>query len=261
MHREDLMRIYYYAAIPYIAIAATVASTATSIYMASQKPSMPQAPKDGNLDWGKIVSVQIQPKTHGTSTLTIGPLTQVRGKVEPKTGLPALDPKRVVVQDFSFLETNAYGPFADPDSGSSIDMKLVADPEGKGSRVGDFRYTLKTNGWCGYWVRAGEDWGGQDWRGAKALQVELYSRDPVELQFGFNDATQNAYSAFLPSTKGGGWETVTVPFGDVQHNKYYQPPGAKKGAVMDLSLIETFNLAPATHGTNEFRVRKVLVLK
>ncbi len=220
------------------------------------------APKGAKIRFSKIVTLNLAPQGKGPTTYWIGPISAVSGKVAAKTGMPDRSGKDgLVVQDFTLLEKNGYGPFLDKDSGTTLDMTLDRDPEGKGERLSAFKYNLKKKGWCGVWIRVGDDWNGQDWRGAKTLTLQVYSDFPLTLELGFNDAKQNAYTALAPPTQGKGWETIQMPFSSFQLNPYWQPPEAKKGAPQDLSKLETFNISPKTEGKHGFKVRKVSILK
>ncbi len=218
---------------------------------------MPGAPKDKPLDWSRIQSLQFIPQIHGDFTFEAGPLSTLKEKVKAETGTGAPE-GTLLVQDFTFLDKSACGPFTDG-KGSSIALELKRGDGGIG--LADFQYKLKLGGWDGYWMRAGDVWGGQDWTGAKDMVLEVYSETPLEFNLGFNDAGQCAYVAQSPPTKGKGWEKIVIPFDYFKLNPYYQPPEAKKGAALDLSHIETFNLAPVTAGEHEFRVRKITLIK
>jgi hypothetical protein len=219
---------------------------------------LPGSPVDASLDFSEIHTLQFQPRTPGRAEFWIGSVSTVRGKAAPKTGIPAEKPG--TVQDFVLLEKNAYGPFIDEKSGTTIGMELKQDGDGEG-RLADFHYDIRGDGWCGYWMRAGEAWGGQDWRGAKAFSFTINSKEPITLELGFNDANQCAYVALAPRTQGKGWETVRVPFTSFVLNPYYQPPEAKQGVVQDLSHIEAFNIVPQTKGKHEFQLRNVSIQK
>ena len=218
------------------------------------------APKDGMIKWSKISGLQFQPNSQGKVTLDVGPVSSSAAGAA-RTGLP--DPKgpKVVAQDFALLGKNACGPYADKESGTAIQMTVEKDPADPDRRVGVFKYDLKNCGWCGYWMRSGDFWGGQDWRGAQSLSLEVYTEAPTAIFVSFNDANQNSYSAVAPKTKGGAWETVSIPFSKFKLDEYYQPPEAKEGAPQDLSKIETFNIAPKTPGAHTFKVREVAVHK
>ncbi len=221
---------------------------------------MPDAPKDAKIRWNKIVSLVIQPQAHGTSSYLIGPVSSIKGKVEASTGIAPAG-KTLVVQDFTMLEKSSYGTFADDKKGTFAKLAVKNDPDADGKKVLGYNYSFKVGGWCGGWFRAGDSWDGQDWTGAKQVVIKVKSDEPIALQFGFNDANQNAYFGAVPSTRGSGWETVTLDFKDIVLNPYYQPTDAKKGAKQDLSRIETFNLAPITPGSHGFEVGEITIEK
>lgn len=222
---------------------------------------MEGAPKDIPLNLAKIVSLVLQPQAKGRSVVAVGPISGETGKAKPMTGLPNPDAKTVVVQDFTQLDKGAAGPFSDGKTGTKIELTVGKGSDGEAGTVAHFKYTLKPNGWCGYWLRAGDEWGGQDWTGAKRLICRVYSQEPIFIEFGFNDANQNAYVAHFPKTQGKGWETLSIPFEKFDLNVYYQPPEAKAGAPQDLTHIETFNIAPHTTGDHVFELGLITIEK
>jgi hypothetical protein len=221
---------------------------------------MEEAPKNAAIRWNKIEGMQFNPRKLGSSILSIGPISTVSGKVAAKTGKAGDEDGALTVQDFALLEKNAYGLWDDKKSKISLTNARM-DVENENRWVGNFHYDLKPFGWCGAWMRAGDYWGGQDWSGAKKLVMKIYSEDPIILQFGFNDPNQNAYVANFPSTRGTGWETISIPFSLIQLNPYYQPEDAQKGASLDLSHIETINLAPQSQGVHDFKIGAILLYK
>jgi hypothetical protein len=219
----------------------------------------PEAPKAARFNASKLKGMNLSPRSVGASVFIVGPIQVVEGKIVAKTGL-ASDGKAgaMVMQDFETLEASAYGPFVDEKVGSKISVSIKADA---GNKVGAFDYDLKPTGWCGAWMRAGDDWMGQDWNGAKSVELRVYSKEPLVLELAFNDANQNAYLSTGGVTTGKGWETLKVPFSSFVLNPYYQPPQAKKGAALDLSHVETFNVAPKTEGKHSFQVDDILLQK
>jgi hypothetical protein len=222
---------------------------------------MEGAPKDADLNFSKIKALVLQPQAKGSSTVWVGPVEGETGKVKGMVGFPGPDAKVVLVQDFTLLDKSAYGPFTDEKAGSKISFTLGTDPEVTEGSVAKFKYSLKPDGWCGYWMRSGDLWGGQDWSGAKKVTCKIYSQEPLFIEFGFNDANQNAYVAHFPMTQGKGWETLSIPFDKFDLNEFYQPPEGKKGAALDLSHIETFNIAPHTNGDHEFEMGELTIEK
>jgi hypothetical protein len=233
-----------------------------SLPLSSFKPTKypdAEAPKDAKIDLAKVETMQLQPQNNGTIGLSVGPLTASSLRTS-KTGMVAPRAGRLVVQDFVLLGKNAYGTFADKESGSKLTLETAKDAEGD-SRVGVFQSDVRACGWCGSWIRAGETWEGQDWRGYDKLTYKVYSEEPITLSFGFNDVNQNSYSVNAPKTQGKGWETVSIPMSSFGLNEYYQPEGAKKDAAKDLSKIETFNVAAMGKGRHAFKLKDIELVK
>lgn len=222
----------------------------------------PEAPKAAVFDPAKVKGLNLSPRTVGASAFTVGPVAVVEGKATAKTGF-ASDGKAgaLVMQDFEALEASAMGPFSDEKLGSKVALALKDEEGRKGNKVAVIDYDLKPGGWCGYWMRAGDDWNGQDWTGAKSVELRVHSREPIVLELAFNDANQNAYLSTAGTTAGKGWETLKVPFSSFVLNPYYQPPQSKKGAALDLSHVETFNVAPKTEGKHAFKLDDILLQK
>lgn len=224
------------------------------------KYPLPGAPAGKPFDPKGIQGVQFSPRTSGTTTYWIGPLSWgTPGKA--RTGMPRHDVPAgaLVVQDFTLLDKRAYGVFTDGKKGSDLRLDVVRDPERAERQIIDLHYDLKAGGWCGVWLRCGDEWEGQDWSKGRKFVFTVHTTEALSLEFGFNDVNGNAYVALAPQTKGNGWETLSFPLDSFQLNPYWQPPEAKKGAPRDLSSIETFNIAPKTAGPHSFRIREVQI--
>jgi len=219
---------------------------------------MTEAPLDQTLDWPQIRTLQFQPQIRGDSTLLVGPVSLQKGKVKAETGVPE-EKNTLLVQDFAFLDKTAYGPYTDGKTSTTIQLTLEKDPQEEGAQLAHFQYDLKAKGWAGYWMRAGDVWGGQDWNGAKAFTLKVSASEPLKFQIGFNDTNQNAYVAEIAATRGNGWEKLSIPFSQFKLNPYYQPPGAKKGLPQDLSNVETINIAPETEGRHDFQAKEIVI--
>src|SRR5665213_133222 len=208
------------------------------------------APSKGVFDLKKMVSINFGPVGAGASVVSIGPLDSLQSKPKLQDGEMGAS----TIQDFIALPASAYGPFADT-QGSLMAMGVHAGGSRDGGSYATFAYTLKDQGWCGEWIRAGADWKGQDWTKAKTLQVIFSSEENLSFQVAFNDANQNAYQSKPAVVKAGAWRTVDFPFSSFSLNPNYQPPHAKKGAPLDLGNVEAFNVMPATFGSHAFRIR------
>jgi len=237
--------------------------------LADFKPTMyplPGAPKTAPLDLKHIERIQFNPWTPGTTTYWIAPVSLVSGAVKAQTGMPPLSVQKglLTVQDFVLMDKRAFGIFGDKKTAADLRFDVERDPETRGGWTAHMRYAMEGKGWGGVWMRCGADWGGQDWRNAKSIQMTCDCQEPILVQLGFNDRNQNAYVAFanlVPAKDGKGWATVEVPMKDFKLNPDYQPKERRKGAAQDLSRIETVNLAPLTSGKHDFRLKEILIRK
>ncbi len=214
-------------------------------------PDWPTPGSDpGAFDPYGLVSVAFSPADPGRSALEVGPLEEVPAPARPRDG--GMEPG--TVQDFLALPRTGFGPFSDA-LGSSI--ALTVEHGARGAYEARVKYLLVPKGWCGVWIRAGQDWRGQDWGRGSGLAVEARSRSPLRLQLAFNDANQNAYLSPPLELEPGAWRVLRAPFASFRPNPYYQPPHARPGAPLDLGRVDTFNLSPLTPGRHAFEVRLV----
>lgn len=227
----------------------------------------PPDAKQGNpMDLSETKNLNIAPATPGKGTFWIGPISWKKGSAAPpkvKTEAGSASEEKaassknasgkLTVQDFDKEESGVFGTYRD-EQGSSIQAVYKENSKKKGDGVLMVQYELKTGGWCGIWHRAGNTWDGQNWSGAQAVEVGIYSKTPVQIGMAFQDANNVQYTSDGATTKGGKWEILRIPLSSFQKDPYYQPPEAKKDAPQDLSLVKTFNIAPKTPGKGSFAV-------
>lgn len=163
----------------------------------------------------------------------------------------------VVIQNFSDIDPKDgknLGTFQD-----STGSKIAVEMKGKGAKAYlAINYTLVQGGYCGLWCRAGgKDWNGADLSAAKTIRVSIFCKNSVVLGLALKDKNNNQYVAKTPATKGGSWETVSVPLDSFQLDPYYTPPDAVKGAPKDFSVVKTFNIQPQSVGTFSVGVNNI----
>lgn len=164
----------------------------------------------------------------------------------------------VVIQNFSDInpkDAKNMGAYQDTNG-----SKIALDVKGKGTGMYlEMTYTLVQGGYCGLWCRAGgKDWSGVNIASAKAISLSIYCKSPMVLSISLKDKNNNQYVAKTPSTKGGSWETVSIPLDSFQLDPYYTPPGAVKGAPKDFSAVTTFGIQPQPAGTFNVGVRNIV---
>lgn len=219
----------------------------------------PSVKEDAVMDWTSVQLLSFDWSGSTDGTFYVGPVRVCNDKQPPYTGLSTTEGK-LIVQDYSMLNHSNGGIFKD-DYGSEISMSIEKDKNSQNGYVASFNYNLIEEGYCGAWAESGYQWQGQNWQGAKELELRVYTEEAIELELAFNDKNQNAYVAPPAQTSGIGWETISVNFSDFYLNEYYQPENATPGAKQDLSHIKNFNLAPRTLGKNKFKVDLVAIVK
>ena len=83
----------------------------------------------------------------------------------------------------------------------------------------------------------------QNWTAGRAISFEVKPANPLRLSVSFLDRNGVAYTAWT-NLQGGVWQVVRIPFAEIRPNPYFQPPGAKTGAPLDVSDVKWIAFAP-----------------
>jgi hypothetical protein len=223
------------------------------------------------MDLSKTSGTGFQPQMAGSAVVEIGPM-EASGTASASTGSTAASTSSttsssssasastgpgVAVLDCTGIANDGKSAGTFQDSQGSTFTFAVKDNSGK--KYLSINYELKQGGYCGMWCRAGgSDWNGVDLSKAKTLTLMIYSKDPVVLEIALKDKNNNQYDANTPSTKGGKWETVSIPMDSFHLDPYYTPPDAIKGAPMDFSKVTTFNIQANSVGKFAIGVNSVV---
>ncbi len=213
------------------------------------------------MDFSKISNLNFSPQMTGASVVEIGPIeasgtasASAASSSSSSSSSASFNPggPSVQVLDASTIDAKSAGTFQDS-QGSSFTFTAAS-----GGKYLSITYELKQGGYCGMWCRAGgSDWSGANLASAKILNIQVYSKAAVVLGIALKDKNNNQYVADSPSTKGSGWETVSIPMSSFILDPYYTPPDAVKGAPKDFSKVATFNIQPKTVGKFTIAVSKV----
>ncbi len=262
----DAYNMQYIAKFP-VTTAWTEVNLPLSSFIKDPYYTPPNAVAGHPIDWSKTNNLNFSPQMQGASVVEIGP---VEGTGSPSASAassstsstastasaaaPTGTGAAVNILDCTGLDSKAAGTFQDS-QGSSFTFVVKDNPNKKGKQYLTINYDLKQGGYCGMWCRAGgSDWNGANLSGAKSIFVSVYSKDPVILGLALKDKNNNQYVASTPSTKGGKWETVSIPLDSFALDPYYTPPDAIKGAPKDFSKVSTFNIQPKTVGKEAIAV-------
>ncbi len=226
----------------------------------------PEAVTGHPMDLSKTSGMNLAPHMVGPAVILIGSIETVGSAgaasssqaSSASASSSASSGSAVQVLDPSTIDAKSAGSFQDS-QGSSFSFASKDNPSKKGKKYLTLTYELKNGGYCGMWCRAGgADWSGANLASAKTLNITLYSKEPVVLGIALKDKGNNQYVAEAPSTKGGKWETVSIPMDSFKLDPYYTPPDAVKGAPKDFSKVGTFNIQPKTPGKFTVAVESVV---
>lgn len=233
----------------------------------------PDAVPGHPMDVSAVSGMNFSAQNPGKSVLSIGPVKWTEGSfaaagaastgaAAPVAEAPKGTGQRVVLQNFASTESGINGSYADT-NGSSISYELK-DAKKKGDakdKMLSVKYKLVGGGWCGIWHRAGDGWDGVNCTNAVAVEMTVYTAKPMVIGMSLKDGTNNQYIADGPMSKGGKWETVSIPFSKFVKDPYYTPPEAIKGAPADWSKVGSISIVPKTEGEGVFAVDKIEVVK
>ena len=217
------------------------------------------------MDLSHTTSMNFQASNPGPNILWIGPMETGEGAapaaaagaaVAAPASSGASSGGAVVVQDFSSFDDKSGGTFQDS-KGSSFAFKTMDNTNRPGSKFLVVTYNLTAGGYCGMWCMAGNGTG-LDLSSAKTFNLLVYTKAPIAISLALKDKNNNQYAAVTPVTKGGVWETLTVPMDSFTLDPNYAPPDAIKGAPKDFSKVPSFNLQAKTEGAFGFAVASVV---
>jgi hypothetical protein len=83
----------------------------------------------------------------------------------------------------------------------------------------------------------------QNWTAGNAIAFVVNPDHPLRLSVSFIDRNGVVYTAWK-DLDGGVWQPVRIPFDKIQPNPYFQPPGARTGAPIDVSEVRMVAFAP-----------------
>ena len=137
-------------------------------------------------------------------------------------------------------------------------MGVGRDPSFQDEPVLFVEYPVPTNDPAGRDVQCDAE--NQDWTAGRAILFRIKPEHDVKLSLSFLDRNRVAYT-FWKDLKGGMWQLVRIPFGEIRPNPYFQPPDAKVGAQLDVSQVKGIAFAPHDQTSGRLAIGKFVVVK
>ena len=142
---------------------------------------------------------------------------------------------------------------ANPD----IKLSLSRDPASSKGRVLLVDYPSATDDPAGrdVWCDAEQ----RDWTPGRAVSFRVRSSHATRLSVSFLDRNRVAYTHWT-KLRGRRWQTVRIAFDQIRPNPYFQPPGAKTGAPIDVSEVLRIGFAPQDPGAGRLAISSFVVV-
>ena len=156
----------------------------------------------------------------------------------------------IIVHDFTDELTGVRA--ANPE----VHLRIGRDRSVAGERVLLVDYPGPTNDPAGRDVQCAAR--NQDWTGGRAISFQIKPAHAMRLSVSFVDRNGVVYTAWTDLT-GGTWQMVRIPFDDIRPNPFFQPPGAKTGAALDVSDVKFIAFAPQDKTSGQMAIGRFIV--
>jgi hypothetical protein len=156
----------------------------------------------------------------------------------------------IIVQDFSDELTGIRA--ANPE----VHLRIDRDRSVSGERVLLVDYPGPTNDPAGRDVQCAAR--NQNWTGGRAITFQVKPEHAIRLSVSFVDRNGVVYSARV-DLQGAVWQPVRIRFDEIRPNPFFQPPGAKTGAPLDVSDVKFIAFAPQDKTSGQLAIGRFVV--
>lgn len=99
-----------------------------------------------------------------------------------------------------------------------------------------------------------------DWSSCSAISFHIKPERPLKLSVSFFDRNRVVYTSWV-DLEGNVWQPVTLSLRAVRPNPYFQPPGAKIGAPIDVSEVTGVAFAPHDQSSGRLSISKLVAVE
>jgi hypothetical protein len=99
-----------------------------------------------------------------------------------------------------------------------------------------------------------------DWTPGRAISFQIRPEHDLRLSVSFLDRNGVAYTSWS-ELRGGTWQTVRIAFEEIRPNPYFQPPGARKGAPIDVSEVRRIGFSPQDRTAGRLAISRFVVVQ
>ena len=159
-------------------------------------------------------------------------------------------PSDIVIQAYQSGSSGVRA--ANPD----VRLSVGRDPDGPDEAVLIVDYPAPTADPAGRDVRCDAE--NRDWSAGRAIAFQIKPEHSSRLSVSFIDKNGVVYTAWR-DLQGGVWQPVRIPFDEIRPNPFFQPPGAKAGAPLDVTDVRFLAFAPQDKAAGRLAVGRFVV--
>ena len=100
----------------------------------------------------------------------------------------------------------------------------------------------------------------RDWSRATAIAFRIKPQAALRLSLSFLDRNNVVYTSWT-ELQAGTWQNVRIALSDIRPNPYFQPPGARTGAPIDVSDVQFIAFAPQTQGPGRLSISEITLVR
>jgi Carbohydrate binding domain (family 11) len=99
----------------------------------------------------------------------------------------------------------------------------------------------------------------RDWTSRSAISFQVRPDRALQMSISFLDRNRVAYTSWA-NLKAAEWSTVRIAFDQIRPNPYFQPPGAKTGAPIDVSDVTSIGFAPQDQTAGRLAISRFVLV-
>ncbi len=200
----------------------------------------------------KLIDAVIrQPFLHAVALLLVAQSVAMNGNTAHQDDAQRNDARaQRTVQDFAGGLSGVRA--ANPD----VHLSVAQGGPAQGPRVLAVEYPAATADPAGRDVRCTAEL--TDWTGSRAIAFQINPEHAIRFSFSFIDRNGVVYSE-RRDLEAGKWQLVRIAFDQIRPNPYFQPPGAKTGAPLDVSEVRFVAFAPQDPAAGRLSIGAIVV--
>jgi hypothetical protein len=143
---------------------------------------------------------------------------------------------------------------ANPD----VHLSVGRDPSGPDEPMLQVEYPAPTGDPAGRDVQCEAE--NRNWSSGRAVSFHVKPGHALRLSVSFFDRNRVVYTSWA-DLKEGVWQPVRFAFAEMKPNPYFQPPDAKQGSPIDVSVVAFIAFAPQDRTPGHLAISSLVVEK